>query len=478
MLTATRVDMAVCYDYSMTDYADTDSPDEFDADLADYLFRLGHDDALQVERVFKISEAEVTELVSCRCQGAEGDTFFVRKLIDVLAGIGNEYEALKRAQDSGRCFDHLPHIYEVHRSEHQLYVLMEYIDALTLGECVESEGPSEELAARVMPGLCDAVAELHTGFGERAGSAPAVIHRDLTPSNIMVLQEERTGSTSLTSSTIPASRKAPQEPENVQVKLIDLGIARTWRDGADTDTVKFGTRAYAPPEQYGYGQTSVRSDVYALGGLLLYCLTGEDPKPGLTAAEVTGAMGVSKKLANIIVRAMAFDPRERYTSAPELKRAIATALGSSAPTKRKSALPPSPVAAPVWSHPAQNAGGSSLLRPLRSVLAHVPSSVGVMWNALLLAVLVIFIAGSASAVFEPTGANLNEPVWLLAVEYFFMLDVWTVAIAFVLLDKRRLRSRFPALQRLCGISLARVFAIVFVVPFCITLVLALAFGNY
>ena len=59
-----------------------------------------------------------------------------------------------------------------------------------------------------------------------------------------------------------------------------------------------------------------------------------------------------------------------------------------------------------------------------------------------------------------------------------MLDVWTVAIAFVLLDKRRLRSRFPALQRLCGISLARVFAIVFVVPFCITLVLALAFGNY
>ncbi len=469
---------AACYDFPMTDYADTDSPDEFDADLADYLSLLGHDGTLQVERVFKISEAEVTELVSCRCRGTEGDEFFVRKRIDTLAGIGSEYEALLQAQESGRHFDHLPHIYEVRRSERQLYVLMEYFDALTLGECIESEGPSAKFAARVMPQLCDAVAELHGGFGECAGSAPAVIHRDLTPSNIMVLQEERAGSTPLVSSTITDSRKAPRESGNVQVKLIDLGIARTWRDGADADTVKLGTRAYAPPEQYGYGQTSVRSDVYALGGLLLYCLTGEDPKPGLTAAELTGAMGVSKKLANIIVRAMAFDPRERYANALELKRAIVAALGNPASAKCKDAMPDLPVAASARPHRVRRAGGSSSVRVLRYPLAYIPNAVGVIWNTLVLLLLVIFIVGSVSAVFEPTGANLNEPVWLLAVEYFFMLDAWAVALAFALLDKRRLRVRFPVLQRLHGILLARVFAAVFAVPFCIALVLVLAFGNY
>ena len=54
--------------------------------------------------------------------------------------------------------------------------------------------------------------------------------------------------------------------------IIDLGIAHVWRDGADADTVKFGTRPYAPPEQYGFGQTSVRSDIDALGALLFFCL--------------------------------------------------------------------------------------------------------------------------------------------------------------------------------------------------------------
>lgn len=63
-----------------------------------------------------------------------------------------------------------------------------------------------------------------------------MIHRDLKPSNIIVTGANCTLDEGLTFSSLV---------------IIDLGIARVWRDGADADTVKFGTRPYAPPEQYG-----------------------------------------------------------------------------------------------------------------------------------------------------------------------------------------------------------------------------------
>lgn len=94
-----------------------------------------------------------------------------------------------------------------------------------------------------------------------------VIHRDLKPSNIIVSGVRYAADAGMTFSSLV---------------IIDLGIARVWRDGADADTVKFGTRSYAPPEQFGFGQTSVRSDIYALGALLFFCLTGTDLNRGGT----------------------------------------------------------------------------------------------------------------------------------------------------------------------------------------------------
>lgn len=123
-------------------------------------------------------------------------------------------------------------------------------------------------------------------------SAP-VIHRDLKPSNIIVTGANYTPDDGLTFSSLV---------------IIDLGIARVWHDGADADTVKFGTRPYAPPEQYGFGQTSVRSDVYALGALLFFCLTGVDPKPGLDMREQCEARGIPTPLADAVCMSMALDP--------------------------------------------------------------------------------------------------------------------------------------------------------------------------
>lgn len=70
--------------------------------------------------------------------------------------------------------------------------------------------------------------------------------------------------------------------------IIDFGIARAFREGAAGDTAHFGTRCYAPPEQFGYGQTDERSDVYALGMLLYYLLAERDPSPSVAAAGFAG----------------------------------------------------------------------------------------------------------------------------------------------------------------------------------------------
>ena len=147
--------------------------------------------------------------------------------------------------------------------------------------------------------------------------AAPVIHRDLKPSNIIVSGANYTPDTGMTFSSLV---------------IIDLGIARVWREGADADTVKFGTRPYAPPEQYGFGQTSVRSDVYALGALLFFCLTGADPKPGRNMREQCEAYDIPASLADVICMAMALDPDKRFASAKALGHAARASYALSAPT--------------------------------------------------------------------------------------------------------------------------------------------------
>ena len=116
---------------------------------------------------------------------------------------------------------------------------MEYIEGETLEALVGRLGATPDYARGLFPALCDAVAELHAGFGE-VGKAPApIIHRDLKPSNIIVSGVRYAADAGMTFSSLV---------------IIGLGIARAWREGADADTVKFGTRPYAPPSSMGLGR--------------------------------------------------------------------------------------------------------------------------------------------------------------------------------------------------------------------------------
>ena len=198
--------------------------------------------------------------------------------------------------------------------------------------------------------------------------------------------------------------------------LVDLGIARTWREGAEADTTRLGTRSYAPPEQFGFGQTSVRSDVYSLGALLYFCLTGEDPAADKAAAKLANRPDVPSDLASVVARAMSFDPADRYASANELVGALAGEGGEK------------PGRAPR--RPAT---------PRRDTLALL----GRAWNALLAIATLVLVAASVGNFVAPAPASAGYPAWFLALEYLLWLPVSFAAAAYLLADKRRLRVRMP-----------------------------------
>ena len=437
----------------MMDPMDTQSPtyydDELTAALAGHLASLERDDSYRVDRVLKQSDIETTELVYFEGSGGGSLGPFVRKRIDASAQIGGAYERLFAAQQAGRRFEHLPRIFDCRRAGEELDVVMEYVEGETLEALVGRLGATPDYARVLYPVLCDAVSEHHAGFAA-AGEAAPVIHRDLKPSNIIVSGANYAPDAGMTFSSLV---------------IIDLGIARVWRDGADADTVKFGTRPYAPPEQYGFGQTSVRSDVYALGALLFFCLTGADPKPGRNMREQCEAYDIPASLADVICMAMALDPDKRFASAKALGHAARASYALSAPTPssapnaasfqeppERRAVCPAPVLPTD-----QSQGGLPLVPERPNLLSRIPDTVGRIWNAFVYLSLLVFFAGSHFAVFHPTGANQNYPMWFLAIEYFIFVDGLVVLIHFVMLDKRRLRRRFELLDRYRGKKLAKLW---------------------
>ncbi len=374
--------------------------DAFDAQLMSHLASCGRSGGYRVLEVMKRSDFEVTEKVVFA--GEEGGDLgpFVRKRIDAESGLGGAYEQLLVAQQRGLRCPNLPRIIDVWNDGQQVNVVMEWLDGQTLEELVAQAGPGIDLAREAVGQVARAVEVLHGGLGQGA----PVIHRDLKPANIMVVA----GAVGIPRTFV----------------LIDLGIARTWREGAEADTARLGTRAYAPPEQFGFGQTSVRSDVYALGAILYFCLTGQDPAPGKTARQLVSEASIPSDLALVVERAMSFDPQGRYAGALELAAAVAGEKGAAA----------APAAAQ-----ARGARGP------RALLAGVPELWGRVWNTLVVAAFLVLVAACVGNFIVPTQSSLRYPTWYLALEFLFWLPVSFAALAYLLIDKRRLMRQVPAL---------------------------------
>jgi tRNA A-37 threonylcarbamoyl transferase component Bud32 len=161
--------------------------------------------------------------------------------------------------------------------------------------------------------LCRVLTYLHT-------HNPPIIFRDLKPSNIMLT------------------------PDGV-LKLIDFGVARTYKARKSKDTIAMGSAGYAPPEQYGKGQTDARSDIYALGATLLHLLTNLPPVPlqTPTAGSISRINpSVDPQTEQVIIKAMALNRDERYPATADMEQALLAQLdGPYVDPTTRAAAPPS-----------------------------------------------------------------------------------------------------------------------------------------
>jgi len=162
------------------------------------------------------------------------------------------------------------------------FSLREYVDGVSLEEYVTERGVLDEATAiDVLVELCDIVGVLH--------SQPIpIIHRDIKPSNVII------------------------NPESKHVTLIDFGISRKYNANSSNDTTVFATQEFAPPEQFGFAQTDTRTDVYSLGILLRYLLTGGTKN---TVTIPSGWGKITKKCTELA-------PNSRYQNADALKKAL------------------------------------------------------------------------------------------------------------------------------------------------------------
>ena len=111
-------------------------------------------------------------------------------------------------------------------------------------------------------------------------------------------------------------------------------MARTFKERKAKDTVAIGTYGYAPPEQYGKGQTDARSDVYTLGATLYHLLTNlrPDPAPNPDAGAIQQVNpSVRPQTEQVIIKAMQQDRELRWRSAGEMEQALAACLQQPVP---------------------------------------------------------------------------------------------------------------------------------------------------
>lgn len=181
----------------------------------------------------------------------------------------------------------LPRIVDIIDNGITIYVVMDYIEGESLDKILNEYGAQpEEMVVGWAKQLCDALSYLHS-------QKPSIIYRDMKPANVML------------------------KPEG-NIKIIDFGIAREYKEQNLADTTVLGTKGYAPPEQYS-GQTDPRSDIYALGMTMHHLLTGVDPRNGEAYAPVRQwNPELSEGIEIIIDRCVEPAAENRYQSCADL----------------------------------------------------------------------------------------------------------------------------------------------------------------
>ena len=175
----------------------------------------------------------------------------------------------------------LPRFVEEYENGDYLCMVREYVEGTSLDRYVAQRKPDQEKAVGLAVSLCDILTYLH-------GRNPPVIHRDIKPKNLIV---DHQGA----------------------LRLIDFGISRMFDPNKAEDTVSCGTKYFSAPEQYGYAQTDARADVFSLGILLGWLVTGE------CSRELILPWIADRRLGRIVERCTAFAPKDRYPTAAKAR---------------------------------------------------------------------------------------------------------------------------------------------------------------
>jgi Protein kinase domain/F5/8 type C domain len=218
-------------------------------------------------------------------------------------------------------------IYDYIVSEQTYFIVMEYVDGRSLGQCIAEHpgGLGVERSLDFFEQILEAVSYAHTFVyrDENGAAHRGIVHRDLKPPNIMVTDGDR-------------------------IKVTDFGIVKlVGASATDTSKIAYGSPRYVSPEQAAGEHLDQRSDIYSLGVILYEMLTGEPPFGGRVGAKDAWARTeilkahreqpprppselnpeVPAAVERVVMRALEKKPERRFASAEDFLRAVRKARG-------------------------------------------------------------------------------------------------------------------------------------------------------
>ena len=242
------------------------------------------------------------------------DTILDRNVaIKVLRGdLSNDEKFVRRFQREALSASSLSHpniveMYDVGEDDGNYFIVMEYIDGKTLKNLIKKRGAlTVAEVVDIMLQLTSAISCAHDSY---------IIHRDIKPQNVMILDDGR-------------------------VKITDFGIAIASNASELTQTNSvMGSVHYLPPEQANGAGATAKSDIYSLGILMFELLTGKLPFKGENAVEIALKQmkeqipsvcainpEIPQSIENVILKACAKNPKNRYDNVKDMYNDIKTAL--------------------------------------------------------------------------------------------------------------------------------------------------------
>lgn len=251
------------------------------------------------------------------------DTILEREVaVKILRGdLANDEKFVKRFQREAKAASSLNHpniveMYDVGEDDGNYFIVMEYVNGKTLKSLIKKRGAlSVSETVDIMLQLTSGIACAHDSY---------IIHRDIKPQNVMILEDGR-------------------------VKITDFGIAVALNSAELTQTNSvMGSVHYLPPEQANGNGATVKSDIYSLGILMYELLTGKLPFKGDNAVEIAIKQmkeklpsiiaqnpNVPQSVENVVIRACAKNPENRYDSVREMNEDLRTVLSEERANEKK-----------------------------------------------------------------------------------------------------------------------------------------------